>query len=60
MSGWKLPTSVTVCGQEFAIRSDYRAVLDAISALRDPELSPQEQTLPAWRSCTRIGSACRT
>lgn len=30
MSGWKLPTSVTVCGQEFAIRSDYRAVLDAI------------------------------
>ena len=45
MSGWKLPTSVTVCGQEFAIRSDYRAVLDAISALRDPELSPQEQHL---------------
>ena len=45
MSGWKLPTSVTVCGQEFAIRSDHRAVLDAISALRHPEPSPQEQTL---------------
>lgn len=52
MSGWKLPTSVTVCGQEFAIRSDYRAVLDAISALRDPELSPQEQTLMPSRTPT--------
>ena len=33
MNAWKLPTSVTVCGQEFAIRSDYRAVLDAVTPL---------------------------
>ena len=66
MSAWKLPTSVTVCGQEFAIRSDYRAVLDAISALRDPELSPQEQTLacleilyPDWRNLPDLGTAAQ-
>lgn len=41
--GWGLPTTVEVAGQTFAIRSDYRAVLDAIAALRDEEL-PQ-----AWR-----------
>ena len=66
MSGWKLPTSVTVCGQEFAIRSDYRAVLDAISALRDPELSPQEQTLacleilyPDWKLLPDLSAAAQ-
>ena len=31
MNAWKLPTTVTVCGQEFAIRSDFRAVLDALA-----------------------------
>lgn len=41
--GWELPTTVEVAGQTFAIRSDFRAVLDAIAALRDEEL-PQ-----AWR-----------
>lgn len=41
--GWGLPTTVEVAGQTFVIRSDYRAVLDAIAALRDEEL-PQ-----AWR-----------
>lgn len=66
VSGWKLPTSVTVCGQEFAIRSDYRAVLDAISALRDPELSPQEQTLacleilyPDWKRLPDLSAAAQ-
>ena len=66
MSSWKLPTSVTVCGQEFAIRSDYRAVLDAISALRDPELSPQEQTLacleilyPDWKRLPDLSAAAQ-
>lgn len=41
--GWGLPTTVEVAGQTFAIRSDFRAVLDALAALRDEEL-PQ-----AWR-----------
>lgn len=48
--GWGLPTTVEVAGQTFAIRSDYRAVLDAIDALQDEEL-PQ-----AWRlsTCLKI------
>ena len=58
--------SAWVRGQEFAIRSDYRAVLDAISALRDPELSPQEQTLacleilyPDWKRLPDLSAAAQ-
>lgn len=43
MSAWSLPTTVTLAGREYAIRSDYRAVLDALAALNDPELSTREQ-----------------
>lgn len=47
---WELPTTVAVAGQTFAIRSDFRAVLDAIAALNDAELPPD------WRlaACLRI------
>lgn len=38
-----LPTSVEVCGTEYEIRSDYRAVLDICAALSDPELDEQEK-----------------
>lgn len=50
MTAWELPVTVMVGGQEFAIRSDYRAVLDAISALGDVELEPGEQAA----ACLRI------
>ena len=43
MSVWTLPTAVEVGGREYAVRSDFRAVLDALAALADPELTPQEQ-----------------
>lgn len=43
MSAWRLPTSVFVQGKEFIIRSDFRAVLDALAALNDPELNTQER-----------------
>ena len=33
-----LPTTLTVGGIEYAIRSDYRAALDIFAALADPEL----------------------
>ena len=56
MTGWKLPVTVTVGGQLFAIRSDFRAVLDALSALQAPDLTEQEQRVaflrilyPRWR-----------
>ena len=35
---WSLPTSVDVNGTEYGIRSDYRAVLDILTALTDNEL----------------------
>ena len=36
---WDLPTSVTVNNVQHEIRSDYRAVLDILTALNDPELT---------------------
>lgn len=41
-----LPKSVEINGEEFAIRYDYRAILDIFEAINDPELSDQERTLP--------------
>lgn len=38
-----LPESVEVCGQRYPIRSDYRAMLDILTALADPELDSQER-----------------
>ena len=46
--GWELPTTVEVAGQRFAIRSDFRAVLDALEAgchvfcEKPPAISPEE------------------
>lgn len=35
---WELPTSVYVDGYEIPIRTDFRAVLDLLTALDDPEM----------------------
>lgn len=45
-SPWRelLPESVEVCGAEYAIRSDYRAVLDICAALSDPELDGRDRS----------------
>lgn len=43
MGAWKLPVTVKVCGREFAIRSDFRAVLDALAALNDTTMTEQER-----------------
>ena len=40
-----LPTSVTICGTDYYIRSDYRAVLDICTALTDPDLSDQDKAV---------------
>ena len=50
MSAWDLPITVDVADQEFAIRSDFRAVLDALAALADPDLTQQEQ----YAACLEI------
>ena len=38
-----LPTSVEVAGKEYAIRSDFRPVLDIMDALSDPDLSGEDR-----------------
>ncbi|BAK99015.1 hypothetical protein OBV_18170 [Oscillibacter valericigenes Sjm18-20] len=42
-----LPATVEVCGVEYDILSDYRAILDICVALSDPELSGQDKALVA-------------
>lgn len=42
---YELPTTVTVNEKEYKIRSDYRAVLDMITALNDPELDDREKAI---------------
>lgn len=40
-----LPTTLTVNGREEPIRWEYTAILDAISAMNDPELKKEEKAL---------------
>lgn len=40
-----LPTSVEIGGEEYQIRSDYRAILDIFAALSDCELDGQEKAV---------------
>lgn len=42
---YDLPKSLEVCGVDYEIRSDYRAILDICIALSDPDLDDQEKGL---------------
>lgn len=42
-----LPTALTVGGEEYAIRSDYRVALDIFLALTDPELDDYNRAMEA-------------
>lgn len=44
---WGLPESVEVGGREWAIRSDFRAILDIVSAMGDPALDKEQRALVA-------------
>lgn len=44
---WGLPVSVDVGGTEYAVRTDYRVILDILSAVADPELTGQEKSYVA-------------
>lgn len=66
MNGWRLPVTVEVGGRPFSIRSDFRAVLDALDALNDEKLMPEEQCLacirilyPRWRELPDYREAFR-
>nr|DAG86496.1 MAG TPA: hypothetical protein [Caudoviricetes sp.] len=43
MSAWELPTSLEVGGTAWEIRTDFRAVLDILSYLKNPDYEPDEQ-----------------
>lgn len=38
MGAWDLPTSIEVHGIEYNIRSDFRAIIDILTAMNDPDL----------------------
>ena len=44
---YDLPTTAEICGKKYEIRSDYRAALDILTCLTDPELTPEERTIVA-------------
>lgn len=43
MSAWELPKTATINGNEYEIRSDYRAALDVLTILEDSDLSDAER-----------------
>ena len=56
MTGYDLPTSVCVGGTEYPIRTDFRAVLDVLCAMNDPELDGRAKSIvliqimfPDWK-----------
>ena len=41
---WNLPETIELGGEEYDIRTDFRAILDILKAMSDPELSDQEKS----------------
>lgn len=50
MEVWELPTKLDINGNEWEIRTDFRVILDIISALSDPDLDDSEK----WLACLTI------
>lgn len=48
-AAWELPTSASINGTEYAIRTDFRAVLDMLEVLEDPALTDGERGLLAMQ-----------
>lgn len=45
MSAYELPTSLNVRGVDYAIRSDFRAILDVLIALNDKDLDDNDKAI---------------
>lgn len=67
MNAYELPTSLTIGGVGFSIRSDYRAVLDILRAWNEPDLDDESKTIvmlqilfPDWADipAERLQEAC--
>ena len=50
MDAWELPTCINVGGEDYKIRTDFRAVLDILKYFADPEYEPDEK----WEICLDI------
>lgn len=50
MSAWELPTSLNISGVDWQIRTDFRAILDALMYFNDPEYEEDEK----WLICLNI------
>lgn len=50
MNAWELPICLSVGGENWKIRTDFRAILDIIKYFNDPEYEPDEQ----WEICLDI------
>lgn len=50
MDAWSLPTSLSINGREWDIRTDYRVILDILKAMNDPDLEDDEK----WLVCLTI------
>lgn len=47
-SAWSFPTSLNIGGAEYALNTDYRAILDVFTALNDPELTDSDDRATAY------------
>ena len=47
-NAWSFPKSLNIGGVDYEIRTDYRAVLDLLTALNDPELIDSDPAVTAY------------
>lgn len=47
-SAWEFPTSLNIGGIDYEIRTDYRAVLDLLTALNDNDLTDSDEQIEAY------------
>lgn len=47
-NAWEFPTSLNIGSVDYEIRTDYRAVLDLLAALADPELTDSDPQITAY------------
>ena len=47
-SAWEFPTSLNIGGVDYEIKTDYRAVLDLLTALADPDLTDDDPQMTAY------------
>ena len=47
-SGWDFPTSLKIGGKDYEIRTDFRAVLDLLTALNDEDLHDEDAKIEAY------------